>query len=269
MTTNAFQKTVWEYYKRNKRDLPWRKTTNIYRIWVSEVMLQQTQVSRVIEKYHSFLKKFPNIEALAQASQSDVLREWQGLGYNRRGLNLWRAAKEVLEKYKGKIPNDTATLETLPGIGHYTARAILAFSKNQPAVFIETNIRTVYLHSFFKNRTTPVDDKELLRFVEKTLDVNNPREWYWALMDYGSMLKSVHKASNAKSSTYRKQSAFKGSPREVRSGVLKVLLNKKKIKKIALAKVLGFEKERIDKAVLELICEGFIIEHAGILSTID
>jgi A/G-specific adenine glycosylase len=187
---------------------------------VSEIMLQQTQVPRVMPKYDEFLSRFKNTQALAAADLGDVLRAWQGLGYNRRAKFLWQAAQKVAEA--DSFPDTHAELVKLPGIGPNTAGAILAYAFNQPGVFIETNIRTVYIHHFYGDRIN-VDDKEILALVEETLDRENPREFYWALMDYGSHLKSTIGNLNKASKQYVKQSTFNGSRRQVRGAVLRAL----------------------------------------------
>ena len=220
----AFQAQIWAFYTASGRhNLPWRKTKNPYKIIVSEVMLQQTQVSRVLEKYPEFLKMFPDIESLAKSPLSEVLHVWQGMGYNRRALALKRIAEEVIVKYNGKIPRTRAELQTLHGIGPYTAGAICTFAYNKPEIFIETNIRRIFIHHFFAE-SREVSDKEILPFVEATLDTKNPREWYYALMDYGAHLPKITKTnSNKQSKHYLKQSTFKGSLRELRGKIIRVL----------------------------------------------
>lgn len=222
-----FQNTVTDYYHDNQRTLPWRQpdadgTFDPYKIMVSEIMLQQTQVPRVIEKYKQFLEIFPTLSSLANAPLSDVLAAWQGLGYNRRGRYLREAAKVVVQDFGGVMPRTTKELTQLPGVGLNTASAILVYSYNQPLIFIETNIRTVYLYHFFAGQET-VTDKEILNLVEETLNVNEPRDWYWALMDYGTFIKKQYGNQNVRSKHYAKQSTFKGSKREVRGMVLRLL----------------------------------------------
>jgi A/G-specific adenine glycosylase len=225
-----FTHTVWDYYKKHGRhDLPWRKTKDPYKILVSEIMLQQTQVLRVAPKYAEFLKRFPTIKTLSEAPLRDVLRMWQGLGYNRRAVNLKRAAETIVKEYRSKFPIDKMSLMKLPGIGAATAGDLLAFAFNIPAVVVETNIRTVFIHHFFKNKQK-ISDKDILPFIEKTVDQDNPRDWYYALMDYGSFLKQ--KENNiSKSLHYKKQAPFKGSNRELRSHILKLILKKKRTEK--------------------------------------
>jgi len=214
---------VYTYYERRGRDLPWRKTSDPYRVLVAEVMLQQTQVDRVVPKYLGFIDRFPDFASLASASASDVLREWQGLGYNRRALALHRAAREVVESHGGFLPQDKPTLMRLPGIGSYSASAIRAFAFNQPDAFIETNIRTVFIHHFFPGAER-VTDAEILPLVEMAIDRDNPSRWYQALMDYGVHLKQQDNASR-RSAHYRSQSGFEGSLRQARGEVLRVLLD--------------------------------------------
>ena len=178
--TTKFQSLIWNHYKKHGREMPWRGEKSAYKVLVSEIMLQQTQVSRVLSKYPQFLKVFPSIESLAKASLSVVLRSWQGLGYNRRAKFLHQLAKEVVLRHEGKIPKDYEELIALPGIGKATAGSLSAFAFNIPVPFIETNIRRVYIHHFFADRND-VLDVEILKLVELTLDKANPREWYYAL----------------------------------------------------------------------------------------
>lgn len=226
-TKRRFQAEVWDYYQAHGRhDLPWRQpqgdTFDAYRVAVSELMLQQTQVSRVIPKYHQFLEYFPTVQDLASAPLGDVLRVWSGLGYNRRAKFLWQAARQVVRDYQGIFPKELNELIKLPGIGSNTAGAILAYGYGRPAVFVETNIRTVYIHHFFRDRTD-VPDKAILGLVAETMDTEHPREWYWALMDYGSYLKQSVGNLSRLSKTYAKQSTFQGSRRQIRGQVLQLL----------------------------------------------
>ncbi len=215
-----FQNTIQNHYRRRKRNFPWRSTSNPYAILVSEVMLQQTQANRVTPFFGAFLKKFPTPQKLAQAPVGDVLKAWQGLGYNRRALKLKRAAEMIMKVYGGTIPQDAEKIDALPGVGSYTAGAIAAFAFGIPSAFIETNIRTVYLHFFFKGKTK-VHDDELLSVIAETLLKKRVREWYNALMDYGAMLKETVGNPNIHSSGYSKQSKFKGSRRELRGAILR------------------------------------------------
>lgn len=256
----AFVKTVYGYYKKQGRhDLPWRTTTDPYKIIVSEVMLQQTQVGRVMEKYTLFLKTFPTVRSLANAPLQKVLTVWSGLGYNRRAKFLQKMAQTIVAEHEGVFPKTLTELMALPGIGTYTAGAIMAFAYNAPDIFIETNIRTVYLHHF--GHTKKVSDVELLPLIEATLDYKNPREWYWALMDYGSFLKSQGVVIHRMSPQYKKQAAFKGSLREVRGGIIKALTSQPAtITQLEIK--LSFEKERITAALQTLLKEDLIVKKS-------
>lgn len=233
VTLQKFTATVKTYYQQHGRqNLPWRipepnGTFDPYKILVSEIMLQQTQVSRVIPKYQLFLQEFPNTYALSRASFAEVLALWSGLGYNRRAKFLLQAAQMVEAKFHGRFPEDLKQLTELPGVGINTAGAIAVYAFNQPVVFIETNIRTVFLHHFFPDEAE-VGDAQLMPYIQQALDLDNPREWYWALMDYGTHLKASLPNPARRSKHHTKQSTFKGSRRELRGMVLKVLLSGKK-----------------------------------------
>lgn len=253
-----FVAIVYDFYHKNGRhDLLWRKTKNPYNIAVSEVMLQQTQVARVQEKYKEFIKLFPTVQSLAQAPLIEVLQIWTGLGYNRRAKFLKQMAETIVLNHNGKFPKNSETLETLPGIGQYTSRAIASFAYNQPQVFIETNIRTVYMHHFFSQSVELVDDKIILPLIEKTLDKRNPREWYWALMDYGSELKSRGIKIHRTSKQYKKQNVFVGSIREVRGALIKILIEGP-VTKSSLFKKLHFDAIRFETALAQLLAENLI-----------
>lgn len=223
-----FRKLVWAYYKKQGRHrLPWRKTHDVYKILVSEVMLQQTQVERVIPFYKKFIKKFPTAKKLATAPLADILKVWQGLGYNRRAKLLHQAAKALAEtrfnlKSKSSRLNLVSELETLPGVGPYTARAVAAFALNENVVFVETNIRTAIIQHFFAEKKE-VNDSKIEEVLEQTLPKGRAREWYSALMDYGASLKRVGISHNVKSKKYVKQSKFTGSLREARGAILREL----------------------------------------------
>ena len=258
MTIKKFQKIVWDYYERHGRNFPWRQTKNPYRILVSEIMLQQTQTSRVVEKYSVFIKKFPTVESLHNAGTSDVLRVWQGLGYNRRALSLKKSAAKAVVEYQGKIPKNAPALVSFPGVGPGTAGAILAFAYNIPAAFIETNIRRVFIYHFFSG-LEKVRDNDIFPLIEKTLDRESPREWYWALMDYGAMLAKLKQNPNTRSTTYSKQPRFRGSNREARGKIIKLLASKPTgIPKTALARSVSIPPVTVTRVLSELAREGFI-----------
>lgn len=255
----TLRREVLGYYRAHGRhDLPWRKTKDPYKIMVSEIMLQQTQVPRVIEKYKEFLKAFPTIQALSKASLADVLKIWSGLGYNRRAKFLHDAAKKVMKEYKGRMPKTAEELEELPGIGPYTARAIAAFAYNTPSFFIETNIRTVFIHHLFSH-TLKVNDRQLLVYIEEAMKGQDPREWYAALMDYGSFLKQTVGNASQRSAHHVKQKAFKGSMREARGLVLKALHNGG-LTKAAIATQTKLEPVWVEDALSGLKKDGLIVQ---------
>lgn len=255
-----FVATVKEFYDtQGRHSLPWRKTKDPYRVLLSEMMLQQTQVYRVLPKYKAFIAQFPTLQKLSEASLGEVLIAWQGLGYNRRAKMLHNCAEVIVRECGGRFPKEYTQLTALPGIGPYTAGAIMAFAYNQPLPIIETNIRAVYLHHFFDNQTD-VDDAKLLNIITATLDSEHPREWYWALMDYGSYIKKEFGNPNDKSKHYTKQSAFEGSDRQIRGAVLRTLaFGKRPHTREEIHKRLSqFEDIRIDVQIENLFREGMV-----------
>ncbi len=256
----TFQKIIYDHYENNGRDLPWRKVKDPYKILVSEMMLQQTQVDRVIEKYQAFLRVFPTVTDLAKAPVPKVLSLWSGLGYNRRALFLKSTAEQIVAEFKGKFPREHEQLLKLRGIGPYTASAIRAFAFNLPGALIETNVRTVFLHFFFKGAIN-VSDAQLFPLITTMLDTENPRRWYSALMDYGTMLKSEIGNVNKTSKHYTKQSKFQGSERQVRGEILKFLVSYEKLATQAvILKNVKRPKEKVLKKLIELEDEGFIVK---------
>jgi A/G-specific adenine glycosylase len=253
----AFRKKIYDHYEREGRDLPWRRTRSPYRVLVSEIMLQQTQVERVLLKYKEFLAAFPDFPALARAPLRTLLSVWQGMGYNRRALALKALAQKVMDEHGGKLPSDPDKLIALPGIGKYTAGAVMAFAFNKPVVFMDTNIRRVCIHEFLHDRKN-IHDEEIIPLVEQTLDAGNPRTWYNALMDYGAMLKKEHANPNRKSAHYTRQSPFENSNRQVRGGILKALVAESPLSAARIAKRIDMDPERVRKNLVQMEKEGFI-----------
>lgn len=253
----AFRKKIRDHYARCGRDLPWRKRVNPYRVLVSEIMLQQTQVERVVEKYQEFLAAFPDFPSLAKAPLPKLLKAWSGMGYNRRALALKALAQKVVDEHQGRLPADPEALIKLPGIGKYTAGAVAAFAFNKPVVFMDTNIRRVYIHEFFHDREN-VRDEELIPLVEKTLDKAEPRKWYNALMDYGTMLKKEQVNPNRRSAHYSRQSPFENSNRQVRGAILKTLVKESPLTAVQIVKKTQIEPERVKKNLRQLMKEGFL-----------
>lgn len=260
MTNEVFIEQVWRYYQDHGRhELPWRQrdskgAVDPYHVLVSELMLQQTQVNRVIPKFQEFTEVFPTFISLAQAPLSGVLTLWSGLGYNRRAKFLWQSAGIVTNDFNGILPDQRADLVTLPGIGPNTAGAIMAYAYNKPVVFIETNIRTVFIHHFFPEEKE-IPDTALVPLILCTLPKGNPREWYWALMDYGTYLKQTVGNVSRASKHFVKQSTFKGSRRQIRGQVIR-LLTRRPHSKGELAEIIN--DQRLVSVLADLCSEGFI-----------
>jgi A/G-specific adenine glycosylase len=260
------------YHESGRHDMSWRRpdehgTFDPYKILVSEVMLQQTQVDRVAPKYTAFLNRFPTVQTLTGATLGDVLKLWNGLGYNRRAKYIWQAAQMLMQDYDGRFPETTEELQKLPGIGPNTAGAIMAYAYDAPVVFVETNIRTVIIHHFFEDQASVPDTKirEILdALIPKSAHkdrgcgegtIFGPREFYWAMMDYGSYLKKTVGNIARASKHYTKQSKFHGSKRQVRGQVLRLLVEKP-LTLTALKK--RIDDERLEEVVAALESEGFI-----------
>lgn len=259
-----FREMVYAFYRaRGRHDMVWRHTADPYRILVSEIMLQQTQVERVAVKYPEFIAAFPDFATLAQAPLRDVLAAWQGMGYNRRAIALKGCAEKISEEYGGEFPRDPEVLATLPGIGKATASSICAFAFDMPVVFIETNIRRVFIHFFFGD-AEQVSDADILPLVTAMLDRDHPREWYWALMDLGTELKKHVPNPNRRSSGYTKQSPFEGSDRRIRGEILRLLVGTPALSEAEIAqRAAGGDAHRTKKVLSGLVKEGFIIGDAS------
>lgn len=258
----VFREAIHAWFKANRRTLPWRVTGDPYAILVSEIMLQQTQVDRVIGKYEAFLALFPDFAALVRAPLQEVLAAWQGLGYNRRAIALKKCAEAVMSDHGGLLPQSVEALRTLPGIGPYTAGAVAAFAFGLPTVFIETNIRAVFIHHFFADRQG-VKDSEILPLVAATLDRADPRDWYNALMDYGVMLKKAHKNPARRSAHHVRQPPFRGSNRELRSRIVKALLTAPRLTEEEIIALVHADAEKVGLNLAQLEKEGFIRKHRG------
>ncbi|GFE59807.1 winged helix-turn-helix transcriptional regulator [Geobacter sp. AOG2] len=259
-TVKAFRKLILAHHRTNPRPMPWRETRDPYRILVSEIMLQQTQVERVKAKYAEFLASFPTLADLAAAPLPSVLQVWQGLGYNRRALALKRCAEEIVDHFAGRFPTAIEELEALPGIGPYTARAVATFAFGAAEPFIETNIRTVFIHFFFHNRDQ-VGDREIMPLVAATLDRADPRTWYYGLMDYGVLLKQNHPNPGRRSAHHTRQSKFEGSNRQLRSRMLREVMEQPGITAGKLAELLGAEPEAVKRNLEAMEREGFLYKQ--------
>jgi A/G-specific adenine glycosylase len=224
-------------------------------------MLQQTQAQRVVPKFLAWMERFPDARSLAEASVPEVLALWSGLGYNRRALALHRAAGIIASLPEGAIPPDEAFLRSLPGVGPYTSRAVLAFAFNLPGVFLETNIRTVILKHYFPG-AEGVKDAELEKVAAEVLDRESPRLWYNALMDYGAEIKRTEANHSRRSSGYARQAPFATSFRRVRGAMLKYLLERGPSSLEEMRADLPFSMEALEKGAAALASEGFV-EYTG------
>ncbi len=273
----AFVKYVREQGALHARDLPWRYLDDAYAVLISEVMLQQTQVVRVLGRWERFMKRFPSLDALAAAAVSDVVEEWQGLGYNRRALALKRTADICSTTYEGALPHTCEELCMLPGIGSATAAGIVAFAYRQPAIYLETNVRTVFLHELFPS-CSRVADSQLIPLVRATCPPSggDVRGWYYGLLDYGAYLKKTVTNPSRRSASYARQSSFTGSRRQKRAELLRlVLASDRGIScEDAYVQLNDFELTQgrgeldvcmFDSIVADLVKEGFFANDAGIL----
>ena len=272
MGRDEFVELVRSEGERLYRVLPWRCIDDPYAVLVSEVMLQQTQVARVEKHWTRFLGLFPTIDALAAAGTADVLAQWQGLGYNRRALALKRAAEVCAAERGGKIPDTAEELEALPGIGPATAAGVMAFAYNRPSVYIETNVRTVFLHELFP-ACDKVSDRQLAPLVAATCPEDDARAWYYALLDYGAHLKTLVANPSRRSAHYTRQSAFEGSRRQKRAELVRIVLAEPGIGADELAERLdvferaagrdGVDAATFDSIVGDLVTEGFFRNEEG------
>jgi len=258
----AFRQKVWRYYRQHGRVLPWRLTTDPYAILVSEIMLQQTQVERVVPKYEAWMQRFNGWRDLADAPLADVLVYWQGLGYNRRAKYLQLCAQAVLEQYDGVLPHSEDELRSLPGVGSYTAAAVRAFAFNQPSIMIETNIRTAFLYHFFPEQQQ-VSDTTIVPLITATVSARQPRRWYWALMDYGAFLKKEHGNPNARSKHYVRQSTFSGSNRQARGRIIALLTSRGAVAIEEMMHELQVGEARARTALAQLESEGLVVLSRG------
>ena len=257
--------SLWGYYDTHKRDtLAWRETVTPYRVVVSEIMLQQTRVGRVEDYFQTWMDTFPDWNSLAQAPLREVLIVWQGLGYNRRGKYLHDIAQIVDQQFGGTLPRDRQALQVLPGIGPYTCGAIRAFAFDEMDLFLETNIRTVLVYHFYSHATpNKMDEKELLDVLERYIATdsrarNSPREFYYALMDYGAHLKKEVGNLNKHSRAYTKQSRFAGSRRELRAQLLRYVLHHGPVSSEQIVAQSNRDPDLVTELAQELVKEGSV-----------
>jgi A/G-specific adenine glycosylase len=263
MDIEEFRKAIFSNYEEAGRAFPWRESASPWGIMVSEFMLQQTQTNRVIPYWQRWMQLWPTPADLAKASMEDALREWSGLGYNRRCKYLKQCAVLVAFEKEGEVPDRPETLLSLPGVGPYMAGAIACFAYNYPSVFIETNIRSTVIHFFFPGRTD-VKDSEIFPILQAALVGDNPRIWYYALMDYGAALKKITANPGRLSAHYARQSPFNGSFRQVRGKVLRALVTEGALNAREIGAKGGLKREELYKALEALKKESMVAEHGGI-----
>ena len=273
----SFKELVWQRGRDFYRDLPWRNTDDPYAILVSEIMLQQTQVSRVSGRWEEWLATFPTVESLAAAPLPPVLALWQGMGYNRRAINLKRCAEEIASRHEGALPREFDELIALPGVGPATAAGVRAFAFRLPGIYLETNVRTVFIHELFPG-AEQVSDRELVPLIEATCpDAGAPSErdvraWYYALLDYGAHLKKTNPNPSRRSKEYTRQSAFEGSHRQKRAFLLRRVLDEPATTEELVADLNEAERDagreglaldEVGSILEELAAEGFIEQTNG------
>lgn len=247
-----FQKKVFSFYKKNGRMLPWRKTTDPYKILLSELMLQQTQVNRVILYYEKWITQWPTIRALASASRVEVLQAWMGLGYNTRAMNLHKAARKIVTQFDSDVLEAMKQYKEIPGVGRYTSQAVQIFSTNADLVTVDTNIRRIFIKEFHLPET--VSDKELWRLAEQCLPKGRSREWHNALMDYGALHLTAQK-TGIKPKT--QQSRFEGSDRQLRARIIRILLQNDE-SLMDISRILNVESSWLQRILEKLISEEII-----------
>lgn len=259
---SEFRNEVWTEYRKKGRQFPWRETRDPYRIFVSEIMLQQTQVERGITKYREILQAFPTTASLAKAPVGEIYRVWKGLGYNRRALYLKNAAAMIVDEFGGTVPAAPLLLRRLPGVGPATAGAVAAYAWDVPAVFIETNIRRALIHAFFRDEAQ-VPDSKLEPILRQLVDRDDPRNWYYALTDYGAALGKGKVNANRRSTGYTRQSPFENSFRQLRGRILSEAAEKAGVNSAGFIENYGYLPEAVDRAFRELVREGFLIKEDG------
>ncbi|NLK04847.1 MAG: DNA repair protein [Spirochaetales bacterium] len=261
---SLFRSSILDFYAHHGRQFAWRETSDPYRILLSEVMLQQTQTSRVEPKYELFLSLWPDFSSLAKAPLDELLFHWKGLGYNRRALNLRKSAL-LTEQWGWTIPPDEMAIASLPGVGKATTAALLAFSYQKRSLYLETNIRRVLLTCFFSEEEQ-VKDKELEKLLALLVaGIEDVKSWYYALMDYGVLLKALLPNANTRSAHYIKQSVFENSNRQIRGQLIHLLADTGAKDSQQIVSILSrFEQERILSCLADLQKEGFVQEKEGV-----
>ena len=249
----AFRRKVLRFYRRSGRDLPFRHTTDPYRIVVAEVMLQQTQVDRMLFWYEAWLERWPDWHSLARAGRREVLKMWSGLGYNRRALYLLETARRVVNEYQGRLPSDYRALIRLPGIGPYVANAVLVFAFGQRRAAVDTNVRRVLIHELGLPPDIPA--KAVQEIAQAVLPRTDPAEWHHALMDYGA-LALPRQAGRPRSREAGER--YEGSLRQVRGEIIRRLTTAARIRLDTVARSLACPLGTVVRAATALEKEGLV-----------
>jgi len=261
----AFVDRVVREGRARYRDLPWRRTRDPYAVLISEVMLQQTQVPRVLPRYERWLERFPTLDSLAAAPLAEVLAEWQGLGYNRRAIALKRLAEEIETNRAGVLPEDERELRALPGIGPATAAGLMAFAFGRPAVYLETNVRAVVIHELFAD-VESVPDRDIRPILSAALDVVTQRDiavrdWYYALLDYGAGLKKELPNPSRRSAHHTRQSPYEGSRRQKRARVLRAALELGEAEEGSIGELAELSPSDTADILEALAADGFVVRE--------
>jgi len=266
------------WYAPRRDAYPWRGSHDPYAVWVSEVMLQQTQAARVVPAYASFLRRFPTVRALAVAPRRDVVAQWGGLGYNRRAVRLSEAARAIVRDHGGRIPHDKDELLELPGVGPYTAAAVASMGFGEPVAVVDTNVRRVVSRVHLGVDGHEVPAKEVWALAEAWLDRDDPVTWNQALMDLGREvcrpeprcdvcpLAGVCRFRRDGAAATRgpsRQGPFEGSTRQVRGAIVNALRSHPWLTPARLASETGFPVDRIDAAVATLSVDGLVEVDGG------
>jgi A/G-specific adenine glycosylase len=272
---------VLAWFASRSRAYPWRGTRDPYRVWVSEIMLQQTQAARVAPAFEAFVRRFPSVTSLAAASRREVLRAWDGLGYHRRAVALSEGARIVVRDHGGQLPADPAALRGLPGVGPYTSAAVASIAFGMPVAAVDTNVRRVVARVHLGIEADDASPREVAELSNAWLDPRDPGRWNQALMDLGrEVCRPRPRCERCPLATgcrfvaaglpvrpaRRRQGPFRGSTREVRGAIVLALRTHESLSIGRLIAETGFEKERVAPAVSALAGEGIVAAGPAAIS---
>ena len=265
---------VLDWYEPRRAAYPWRKRPTPYRVLVSEVMLQQTQAGRVEPIFRAFMRRFPSLRKLAEASRADVIRAWAGLGYNRRAVMLHEAARTVVREHGGRIPRDPEVLRRLPGVGPYTAAAVASIAHGEPVAAVDVNIGRVVARYHLGAEVHEEKPAKVRELAEEWLDRDRPGDWNQALMDLGRSFCrpkprcgvcplasgcAFRRSGRKPTPAPRRQSTFEGSTRQVRGAILAALRVRKIATLAGLSSSTGHDLSRVATTVATLAHEGSVL----------